>query len=313
MNERVSDILADDARNWVIRLQDSAFADWDAFAEWLERNPAHLHAYNAALLADEAMADLLRTVPANDAQPASPSRRHFLWGAGGAVAAVLAVVAGWTAFEYRQPVRQEIVTAPGEHRVVALADGSKVELNGGTRLAIVDARAAELIDGEALFEIRHDAAHPFIVKAGDITLQDAGTVFNVVRDDTGLRVAVAEGAVIYQPKADAVRLNPGDALAVASGGKPLVTHAPPGDVGSWRGGQLVYRDATLDRIAADLTRNLGVKVRAGKGTDDVRFTGTVSVQGGPDAVIARIALLTGTRAERAGNGWKLDAIDGAPR
>ena len=38
-----------------------------------------------------------------------------------------------------------------------------------------------------------------------------------------------------------------------------------------------------------------------------------STQGGPGAVIERIAALTGTRATRAGKGWTLDAIDGAPR
>jgi transmembrane sensor len=185
-------------------------------------------------------------------------------------------------------------------------------LNGATRVAVLDKRRAELIEGEALFEVRHDAANPFIVKTGDVTLEDAGTVFNVVRDDTGLRVAVAEGAVIYQPRADAVRLSPGDALSVSGKGSPQVTHTVASDVGAWRGGQLVYRNATLERVAADLSRNLGVKVRVGKGTEAIPFTGTISTQGGPGAVVERIAALTGTRATRAGNGWMLDAIDGAP-
>ncbi|WP_204309887.1 FecR family protein, partial [Klebsiella michiganensis] len=70
-------------------------------------------------------------------------------------------------------------TAAGERREVALTDGSKMILNGDTRVAMIDARHAELIEGEALFEVRHDAAHPFIVKTGDVTLEDAGTVFNV--------------------------------------------------------------------------------------------------------------------------------------
>jgi transmembrane sensor len=226
---------------------------------------------------------------------------------------VLAVVVGWTSLVPGSGMQAEYRTAAGERREVALTDGSKMILNGDTRVAMIDARHAELIEGEALFEVRHDAAHPFIVKTGDVTLEDAGTVFNVVRDETGLRVSVAEGAVIYQPRADAVRLTPGDALSVAGSGRPEVTRAAAADVGSWRGGQLVYRNATLERVAADLSRNLGIQVRAGKGTGDIPFTGTISTQGGPGAVIERIAALTGTRATRAGNGWMLDAIDGAPR
>lgn len=312
----VTELIAEDARSWVIRLQDSAFADWEAFADWLERDPVHLAAYNDALDADEAMTGLFehapQPVPAQDVEPIEAPKRRLYWLSGGAVAAALAVVVGWSSLS-GPGARMEYATAPGEHREIALADGSKMVLNGGTRVALLDKRQAELVQGEALFEVRHDAANPFIVKTGDVVLQDAGTVFNVVRDERGLRVSVAEGAVIYQPGADAVHLAPGDALVVAGAGKPVVTRTVPTDIGGWRGGQLVYRNATLDTVAADLSRNLGIVVRAGKGTEAIPFTGTISTQGGPGAVIERIAALTGTRATRAGKGWTLDAIDGAPR
>lgn len=318
----VTELVAEDARNWVIRLHDSAFADWDAFADWLERDPTHLAAYNAALDTDDSMSGLLARAPAparvaapvlvQDLEPAAPSRSRIYWLSGGAVAAALALVVGWTSLSGPGAL-QEYATAPGEHREVALADGSRVILNGDTRVAMLDKRHAELVQGEALFEVRHDAANPFIVKTGDVVLQDAGTVFNVVRDEAGLRVSVAEGAVIYQPGAQAVHLAPGDALSVPASGAPQLTRTVAADVGAWRGGQLVYRNATLDHVAADLSRNLGIRVRAGKGTEAIPFTGTISTQGGPGAVIERIAALTGTRATRAGKEWTLDTIDGAPR
>ncbi|MEP9359691.1 FecR domain-containing protein [Sphingomonas sp. KR3-1] len=312
----VSQDIAEDARNWVIRLQDTAFADWDAFADWLERDPAHLAAYNVAIETDDAMAALFRTAPSadepvQDLEPVARPQRRLAWISGGAVAAALALIVGWTSLS--GPAAQHYATGPGERREVALADGSKMILNGATQVALVDKREAELVAGEALFEVRHDAAHPFIVKTGDAVLQDAGTVFNVVRDESGLRVSVAEGAVIYQPQADAVRLSPGDALSVPAAGKPEVTRTLAADVGSWRGGQLVYRNVSLERVAADVSRNLGIPVRAGRGAGDIAFTGTISTQGGPGAVIERIAALTGTRATRAGKGWTLDAINGAPR
>jgi transmembrane sensor len=314
MNGQVTEGIAEDARGWVIRLQDAAFADWDAFADWLERDPAHVAAYNAAIETDEAMAALFDSAPAPVplAQPAAPPSRRLYWVSGGAVAAAVALAVGWTSLT-GPDARQEYATRSGERREVALADGSKMVLNGATRVAVLGKREAELIEGEALFAVRHDAADPFVVKTGGVTLQDAGTVFNVVRDETGLRVSVAEGAVIYQPRGEAVRLSPGDALAVSGAGRPEVTRTAPAEVGAWRGGQLVYRNATLDRVAADISRNLGIRLRAGKGTGAIPFTGTISTQGGPGAVIERIAALTGTRATRADDGWTLDAIDGAPR
>lgn len=312
MNGQVTGVIAEEARRWVIRLQDGAFADWDAFSDWLERDPAHLTAYNAAVDADAAMAELFRLAPANAVEPPVPAPRRLYWIGGGAVAAALALALGWTSLS-GPDARRDYATRPGERREIALADGSKMVLNGATRVALLDKRHAELIEGEALFEVRHDAADPFVVQAGDVTLEDAGTVFNVVRDETGLRVSVAEGAVIYQPRAEALRLSPGDALTVTAAGRLEVARTPLADVGAWRGGQLVYRNATLDRVTADVSRNLGVRVRAGKGTGAIPFTGTISTQGGPGAVIERVAALTGTRATRVGDGWTLDAIDGAPR
>lgn len=315
MSVRGSDSIAADARSWVIRLQDPGFADWDAFAEWLERDPLHLSAYDAAVEDDRVMAELFHLAPAEPVPARRAVSRRFVW-AGGAVAAAVALVVGWTALDTGGH-RTEIATRPGEQRTVRLADGSRVTLNGGTRIALDadEPRTAELVGGEALFEVRHDANDPFVVLAGDVRLQDAGTVFNVIREAAGMRVAVAEGAVIYAPgQPDEVRLDPGEALAVpASGGASELGSVAPADVGSWRAGQLVYRDAALAQIARDLSRNLGRPVHAGAGTERIRFTGTLSVRGDPEAVLVRAASLTGTRVSRADDGWTLDPIDGAPR
>jgi len=96
----VDELIAEDARTWVIRMQDAAFADWDAFADWLERDPTHLAAYNAALDTDAVMAGLFAHAPApaagQDLEPAaSPSRGRLYWMSGGAVAAALALVVGF--------------------------------------------------------------------------------------------------------------------------------------------------------------------------------------------------------------------------
>lgn len=312
-NRRAPEPVAEAARLWAIRIQDPAFDGWDDFTEWLESDPAHLAAYEMALDDDAHMAGLLSMAGRLEADVRPRSRRRLLIGAGGAIAATVIAVAGWWTFGAGS-AEHEIATRPGEHRTIALADGSKVRMNGATRLRYQpDApRHVALVEGEALFEVSHDARDPFVVTAGAARLVDAGTVFNVVHQAQHVRVAVAEGAVIYSPGANEVRLQPGDALTVRGTATPVLTRTAPQEVGSWRTGQLFYRDAPLDQVAADLTRSLGERVEA-VDVGDRRFTGTLAVQGEPQIVLSRIAPLMGVRARKAKEGWVLTPGDGPPR
>lgn len=306
------------ARLWAIRAGDPGFSDWDGFTLWLEQSPAHLTAYEAALAqADAAAAALLAAAPQAAWQPepaigAQPQRRRWL--AGAAIAAAVAGVAGWGLIERGHPAEQ-IATAPGEHRTIDLADGSRIILNGGTRVTIDrdTPRRVELAQGEALFEVRHDEANPFLVVTGGTRLLDAGTVFNVVAEGGALDVEVAEGAVIYQPGANQVRLDAGDGLSRASAGAaPVLRKAAPQNVGGWQAGALHYDDAPLERIAGDLSRNLGRPVRF-EGVATARFTGTLMLDGKADAVLARAAPLLGVRFTARGEGWIMSPANGPPR
>src|SRR5690606_20932685 len=115
------------------------------------------------------------------------SRRWF----GGAIAASLAAV---LIFVLWPGGPQVLETRPGETRMIALEDGSRIDLAGGPRIELDsdDPRFARLDYGRALFTIEHDDANPFRLEAGDATLLDAGTVFDVSLDETILSVAVAE-------------------------------------------------------------------------------------------------------------------------
>ena len=169
-----------------------------------------------------------------------------------------------------------------------------------------------LVEGEALFEVRHDARDPFVVTAGAVRLLDAGTMFNVVHQARQTRVAVAEGAVIYSPGANEIRLQPGDAMEVTGSAAPVLKRTAPQEVGSWRSGQLFYQEAPLEQVAADLTRSLGERVQV-VDAGDRRFTGTLAVRGEPRVILSRVAPLMGMRARRSKGGWILTPADGSPR
>ncbi|MET0307465.1 MAG: FecR domain-containing protein [Sphingomonas sp.] len=315
MIEQESGTIGENARLWAIRVQDPHFADWDGFTAWLEQSPAHLAAYEATLEDDRWAEDLFRSAPPSRPEPpaAPPLRRRWAF-AGTAAAALVAIVGGWAALDREAPVR-EVATAPGEHRTIALADGSRMILNGATRVAFSESspRAVELISGEALFEVHHDTRNPFVVTVAGTRLVDAGTVFNVVRDRGGLDVAVAHGAVIYAPGKEQIRLDAGAGLSRASdGARPVLRKTSPDGIGGWQVGQLQYDDATLAQVGRDLGRNLGQAIKGSDATDRLHFTGTLVLTGPPDQVLARAGLLLGVRFVRGKDGWTMAPTDAAP-
>lgn len=327
------------ASAWAVRTSDPDFTDWDGFTDWLEASPAHLPAYDMVLARVDHAADLIATIsveadsthPLHAADVAAgdsatdgwaaenivelPAPRRRWWPAAAAIAASVAAVVGIGVMD-RGTGQELIATAAGEHRVVELADGSRIIMNGATSLTIDqdNPRHIELAHGEALFEVRHDEANPFVVVADGTRLLDAGTVFNVVADQGRLDVAVAEGAVIYRPDQDAVRLNPGDGLSRASAdAAPVLRKTNPEGVGTWQDGQLHYDGASLDQVARDLARNIGQPVGLRGGSSSARFSGTLALNGTPDEVFARIGPLLGVRFTASGEGWIMSPPNGSPR
>jgi transmembrane sensor len=166
------------ALDWVIRQRDPTFADWEKFADWLAADPAHAQTYHelAALDGDLAALPVAAPVP-----PVRRVNRRF-W-LGGALAASLAVVAGIGVLRQAPADMQRIETAMGETRMVALADGSRIAINGGSTILLdkADPRRATLERGQALFHVVHRDDAPFRVSVGTAQLVDIGTIFDVTR------------------------------------------------------------------------------------------------------------------------------------
>lgn len=318
MSER-DDQIAEEAISWAIRCRDPGFTDWAGFTLWLETDPAHNRAYETAVLAGEDAAALLAAAPAhprpapapvdlpepaNDA-PVRTGRRRFI---GFAIAASLAAVTSYTLLKPNASGTLETVqTAPGERKTIKLADGSRIELNGGSRLQTDPARPrfAKLDAGEAAFVIVHDDRNPFVVETGGVHLQDAGTAFNVRRLDRRTEVAVSEGLVIFNPAAEAVRLPPGKRLSVIDGRTPVVGSIATDAVAAWRQGRLVYDGARLGDVAADLTRNTGQRVTATPAVADQPFTGVITLDSNDRQLFERIGPLLGVKVEHDQQGWML--------
>jgi transmembrane sensor len=203
-------------------------------------------------------------------------------------------------------------TSVGERRQVVLADGTKVLLGPTSRL-VVSSTATDngdrlvVLDGVAYFSVVHDSAHPFTVKAGAIVIQDVGTAFSVDNDDSaGTRVVVDSGTVAIGPAAgdhdrDAV-LNARDRATVDMKGIVVVERSVVSDEDlAWVEGRLVFRDAPLILVGAELYRWYGVRLRVAD-SSLANLHLTASFSGEPvDRVLNVIALSLGARIERQGN------------
>jgi len=288
-----------------------------AIRRWLEEHPSDAKAIaaldsaarNAAAAPTVDVEAALRKVKTRmRAAPPTRSVIHSLrrYGALAAAAAVL-LVAGVLVARRVPRSRPTVIAARtytthvGERRDYLLSDGTQVTLGPASRL-IVRSRTAELF-GEAYFSVVHDAARPFVVRAGDATIRDVGTEFTVHSDSgEAVRVVVSEGAVQLARGRDSVTLVRGDVGIVAPDGRVAASRgAATDDDLAWTLGRLVFRNAPVAELAADLRRWYGVELRVTDSTLLRRhFTGSFAKEPATQ-VVDVIALALGAHVERRGD------------
>ncbi len=298
------------AIDWVIRQRDPAFDAWEAFTDWLEADVAHADAYDRMAMMDaefEALPvpvpDMVEDEAPYETQPATRFVNRRAW-IGGAMAAALVGAIGLSMFGNDVT---RIETRAGEHQSITLADGSRIDINGGSVVELDKDRPryAKLESGEAMFHVIHRDGDPFTVDTAGAKLVDMGTAFNVIQRKDGLSVAVSEGIVLYNPASENVRLDAGRALRVKVNGKPIVSDIDISGVGGWRTGQLFYSGAPLSEVAADLTRTAGIKVSIAPAVAARPFHGALLVGADKAQAVDDLAALAGLRADKQADGWVL--------
>lgn len=171
---------------------------------------------------------------------------------------------------------KQIGAVNGKMINITLADGTKVWLNGGSKLTYPekfrgDKREITLV-GEAFLDVAHDAQKSFIVHTGAIRTQVLGTSFNVKAypEDHVVKVDVLTGKVgvigasnnakrsqtIFLTPAEEVVFNTDNNLAVK---KEMV------DVNAltaWRNGELVFKNMPLPEVLNTIEHRFNVKINA---------------------------------------------------
>jgi transmembrane sensor len=162
------------------------------------------------------------------------------------------------------PVARSYETRAAQRAEIVLTDGTRITLAPESRIRVAADFGTErrdlYLDGEAYFDVAHDAARPFTVYTANASAHDIGTAFAVrgyTRDRT-VQIVVREGVVAMSGVGP---LAAGDVGLLASDGKASVRHGA--DVAAmlgWLEGRFSYDDAPLARVVDDLRRWHGAEI-----------------------------------------------------
>lgn len=243
----------------------------------------------------------------------TPLRRRTIpnvWKIAAVVVAVLGGSALWRVATKPSgaPEMREAFALNGQRTSVTLDDGTRVSLNGGSRLRYTVSKGDRdaYLDGEAFFDVKHDPARAFRVHAKRGVIRDIGTRFSVRAYNTqpNVEVAVVEGIVALSADSGAasIELRAGDLGIVPIAGAPTVAHLASLDryVG-FANGSLVLDGVALRDAASQLEHWYGLDVKvedAALATRPVvaRFRGETITQ-----ALDAITLALGARYERQGD------------
>ena len=317
----------DHAAAWVVRLhaEDASGADWLALETWLAADPENRIAYEEAEGLWAAIGAHRASIRAGiDPQDAAASdgpvdlgrrrqarsawTRWSLAAAPIAAALVAGVLLIGPMIEGRAVT---YVTAPGQTRDVTLKDGTRIALNGGSRLTVRltdKARTVEMGQAEAAFDVNHDPSRPFLITVGESQVRVIGTAFNIRRDASSTRVSVSRGIVQVadiQNPAQAVRLTIGESVSRDDAtDRAVVSRLGADDAQAWRVGRLIYDDRPLSEVVADLSRAFATPVTVSADAASIRFTGVLEL-GDEARVISRLEGFLPVRAYRSAGGYEL--------
>ncbi|MDN3580850.1 FecR family protein [Mucilaginibacter flavus] len=273
--------------------------------------------------ADELRNSIFNRIAAQMEAPVQPKRKVItLWRGIAAAAAVIALIC-FAAF-YRDsvlnvidPVKQlELNSAAGQHRHFVLPDGTQVWLSPSTRISYPDNFRGEqrlvTLTGEAFFDVKHDATHPFIIQSGAIKTAVLGTSFNVnaYADAPVTEVTVVTGKVAVAADKNRQIMTPNQRVVFNKTNGLLVKQDFP-DAARFldqRNGLFNFNGQPVQNVADNLARQYGIRITVDAALAQKGFYGHLNTNQPAAQTFNKLSAVMDAQWHKANNQYYLEPI-----
>jgi len=190
-------------------------------------------------------------------------------------------------------------TAKGEMSPypLVLADGTKVWLNASSSITFPTAFPGKerivSVTGEAIFEVAHNAAHPFKINVAGQTVEDIGTEFNInaYPDEPAVKVTLASGKVRVVKDGHEALLNPGQVAVTSANTDNIKIKDADLDVAfAWKNGLFLYDNEPLSSIMRQVARWYDVDIVYDGADPNKLFGGGISRYKNVSQVLRKLEL-----------------------
>ena len=274
------DAIREEAAVWFARRRDGVhtLGEEAAFESWRGRSDVHARIYTETERAWEQWKPLqdsprMREMSAAAMKATAPGQRRATgrrWRpllAAASLVAIAVSVGIWLLplMKHTPPVTYS--TGLGEQRTEQLPDGTRIVLNTQTTLQVRysrERREVTMEHGEAMFEVVHDAGHPFVVTTAEGSVTDLGTRFQIRDEDGMAMVTLLQGKVEIATHDNREELVPGEQARYGASTAGIdVRKVDTAAITSWMRGRLDFSGLPLAQAVAEANRYSAVKLRLG--------------------------------------------------
>lgn len=171
---------------------------------------------------------------------------------------------------------------------LTLPDGSRVWLNAASSITFPvqfsGSKRVVKLSGEAFFDVKHDAAKPFIVETPLQLLEVLGTTFNVsaYADDGYVKTSLVSGSVRVDRSmpgnttGSSLVLNPGEESLAKEGSQVIKQRkVDTRHIATWRTGVFTFHNEPVEEVMRKVARWYDIEVAYRDGMAGKRIGGSV--------------------------------------
>lgn len=183
----------------------------------------------------------------------------------------------------RQALRNRLETPIGGEYTIALEDGTIVYLGACSSIdfpvVFPEGERVVKVEGEAYFEVAHEADRPFIVETGGLKVEVLGTVFNVrdYADEDFIETTLISGKVKVETGGQSLLLAPAQQAVLDKASRTLESRqVNAAEYVDWKNGRINVRNQRLEDILTRLSKWYDVNIFfLDEESKDIRFYANV--------------------------------------